>query len=190
VTEFTPLDTHQAARLTVADFNLLHDAGAFADHGRAELLDGTIYVMNAEYRAHAVAKSRFLCRLYDALNAMNSDYEAVAEPSIAMPPANMPQPDIAIVRRDVNDRTFTLASVAFLVEVADSTIGFDLSGKASIYATNKIAEYWVVDIQAAVIHVHSVPVDGQYSDLRRVKMGENLSSLAVPGLSVATGDLY
>ena len=41
------------ARLSVRDFLLLANAGAFSDYARAELIEGEIFVVNAQYRRHA-----------------------------------------------------------------------------------------------------------------------------------------
>ena len=48
MTALEALSKPQQAKLTVADFVLLDRSGAFASHPKVELIDGTIYVVNAD----------------------------------------------------------------------------------------------------------------------------------------------
>src|SRR5258708_7496245 len=63
-------------------------------------------------------------------------------------PSNEPQPDLIVLKRDFshfkseNPRPQDLQLV---VEVADSTLGFDLTKKARLYARAGIVEYWVLE---------------------------------------------
>jgi Uma2 family endonuclease len=43
------------------------------------------------------------------------------------------------------------------VEVADSSAGFDLSRKVTLYAAAGIREYWVVDLTRRMVVVHRNP---------------------------------
>jgi hypothetical protein len=53
--------------LRVEDFLLLNDSGAFDAYGKTELIDGDIYVMNAQHSPHARAKSRLHVALANRL---------------------------------------------------------------------------------------------------------------------------
>jgi Uma2 family endonuclease len=47
-----------------------------------------------------------------------------------------------------------------VIEVAESTLGFDLKTKAGLYARAAIGEYWVLDITGRQMIVHRDPRDG------------------------------
>ena len=58
---------------------------------------------------------------------------------------------------------FWWPDVRLAIEVADSSLKFDLTEKAALYAEAGIGEYWVVDASAKQIHVFREPVDGEYA---------------------------
>lgn len=45
------------------------------------------------------------------------------------------------------------------MEITDRSLDYDLVEKASIYASHRISEYWVFEVEAQVVHVHR-QVDG------------------------------
>ena len=44
-----------------------------------------------------------------------------------------------------------------IVEVADTTLAYDLTTKAELYATAGIADYWVLDVENRQLHVFRDP---------------------------------
>ena len=52
MTVHEPLDSPQRAKLTVEDFLLLDRSGAFDAYAKAELINGTIFVVNAQFSEH------------------------------------------------------------------------------------------------------------------------------------------
>jgi Uma2 family endonuclease len=79
--------------------------------------------------------------------------------------------------------------LALAIEVSDSSAAFDLSKKALLYAQQGIAEYWVVDLPAKVIHQLSQPNDHGYSDRTVVPLGEAITSVTIAGLTLSTEGL-
>ncbi len=64
-----------------------------------------------------------------------------------------PQPDAFVVPGRFEDCTDHPTRVLLVVEVADSTLDYDLTVKAEVYATAGFADYWVLDLNARVLHV-------------------------------------
>ncbi|MFX7784749.1 Uma2 family endonuclease, partial [Acinetobacter baumannii] len=79
--------------------------------------------------------------------------------------------------------------VALVIEVSDTTARYDLGKKAAIYAAGAIPEYWVVDINASVIHQLWSPTDGTYAERREVRLGDPVGAATLPDLQVATSGL-
>ena len=52
-----------------------------------------------------------------------------------------------------------------MVEVADSTLAFDLNTKAALYARAGIPEYWVLDVKGQRLMVHRDPSGGRYQSV-------------------------
>ncbi len=76
-------------------------------------------------------------------------------------------------------------SVALIVEISASTLDYDLLGKAAIYATAGIPEYWVVDIAGKVIRQMWAPSADRYTEHREVAFGERIEAATVAGLVVS-----
>jgi Uma2 family endonuclease len=182
------LDTPRRLWLRVEDFLLLNDSGAFDDVAKTELIDGEIICMNSQFQRHSYAKSEMAYCLRTALGADRA-LVVLVEVAIAMPPHDMPEPDIVIMRGPLGDGPVVLDQVALVVEVAETTRDNDLGRKATLYARGGIPEYWVVDLQNAEIVRHWQPVGEAYGTLDRVAFGADLASVTLPALIVATSGL-
>ena len=97
-----------------------------------------------------------------------------------------PQPDIAILRLPKqkyrtchpNDK-----DIYWLIEVSETTLSYDLTKKAQIYAQNEIAEYWVIDLKNKQVIVHTQPTNNRYQKIEKLKTG-TIKPIAFPNLEV------
>src|ERR1700741_5159863 len=89
------ITTPHVAKLKVRDFLLLQEAGAFSAYAKSELIDGTIYVVNAQHRPHARIKSRLAFALENALTEFPS-LEVLTEVGVATGGDSLPEPDIVV----------------------------------------------------------------------------------------------
>lgn len=174
--------------LTVDDFDLLHENGAFADYGKTELIDGDIYVMSSQWSRHAKAKSRLFFALASRLAAISSDLEAIVEVTIKVAADSAPEPDIVLTNWQ-GDRFVPAEAVALVIEVSHSTLDVDLGRKRELYAAAGIPEYWVVNVSADRVLVHTRPTGANYEDRHELPFGEPLASATIAGLIVSTDHL-
>ena len=75
-------------------------------------------------------------------------------------PVSKLQPDIAVVRGSIRDYAGsapTPDAVGLVVEVADSSVGYDLGAKALLYSQGGIKEYWVVNLVDRRVEVFRGP---------------------------------
>lgn len=190
MTELLPLNiSHLPVRLTLDDYLLLDEHGAFADYRKTELIEGEIFFMNAQHRPHAVVKSRLFRLLADALDAHGENWEAIVEGSIAIPPHNSPEPDIVVTDAPDGTGLVPLDSVKLVIEVADATLSFDLRRKLPMYARNRVPEYWVVDVNARRILQHWSLQGDDYAERRETPFGEAVAAATTVGLRVETVSL-
>ena len=182
------IDTPERVRLTVEDFLLLNGAGAFDGYTRSELIDGDIYVMNAQFSPHARAHSRMLVALAAKLAELGSDYEALVEVSIYAARDSMPEPDIAVTAFR-GEGAVPPEAIALIVEVSSTTRHVDLGRKAAIYAAAGVPEYWVVDLPMKSVRQHSGPASAVYQVVSDVPFGLTLEAVTLPGLRIDTGML-
>jgi len=111
--------------------------------------------------------------------------------------ATEPLPDVVLVRGSVRDYTAnhpTPADVVLLVEVADTSLLFDQTTKAELYAAAGVAEYWVLDVPNRRLTVMRQPTPlppGGYAylSITTFQSMESVAPLAAPNGSVLVSDL-
>ena len=172
-------------RLTIEDFLCLSDAGAFRNYAKTELIDGQIVAMNAQYSSHARAKSVLLRRLADAVEKCLPAHEVWSEVSVAVPPDRLPEPDLVVTNFVPKKRApVPVETVPLLVEVADTTLEYDLGTKQRLYAAGGVPEYWVADLERRVFHQMWTPVADGYEQRRHHPFGATIDAETIAGLNV------
>lgn len=182
------LNVPHRAKLRVADFLLLAESGAFADYARTELIEGEIWAVNSVHRRHARAHAQLTAEIGAALRAAGSPLTFYTAPSTELSDDSLPEPDIAIGEPS-DAKIFPGPAMRVAVEISDSTLDLDLGRKARLYARYGVPEYWVVDVEARVIHQMWAPAGESYQQRREIPFGEALAAATVPSLTVATDSL-
>ncbi len=187
MTEQLPLNIAQLhVKLRVEDYLLLDDAGAFDSYRKTELIGGEIYFMNAQHRPHARMKTRLAIQIAEVLRRLDLGLEAIVEGSISIPPHDVPEPDIVVTSEPEGEGLIPLASVRLIVEVSDATVQFDLTRKAKLYACNNVSEYWVIDVNAGVVHQMWAPAAEDYTERQQVPFGQIIHAVTISDLRVDT----
>lgn len=182
------LTTPHRAKLRVADFLLLAEAGAFADYARTELIEGEIWVVNSVHRRHARAHAQLTAEIGAALKASGSPFTFYTAPSTELSDDSLPEPDIAI--GEVSDaKIFPGPAMRVAIEISDSTLDLDLGRKARLYARYGVPEYWVVDVEGQRIHQFWDPAGETYAKHRQIPFGSPVTAATLTGLAVETGNL-
>lgn len=78
------------------------------------------------------------------------------EAPLDLGPSSEPEPDLALVARRDDDYWTAHPSAAdavLVIEVADTSLAFDLEAKARLYSGAGIPHYWVIDVQQPCLHV-------------------------------------
>jgi Uma2 family endonuclease len=103
------------------------------------------------------------------------------EVSIEDNETSLPEPDLVVLRKPVNelaDPRPRPEDVQLLIEVADTTFGFDLTAKAALYARAGIPDYWVLDIKGRRLIVHRDPREGTYQSITLYNENESVRLLS------------
>jgi len=82
------------------------------------------------------------------------------------------------------------AEVALALEVSDTSLAFDLTRKASLYARAGIQEYWVLDVTARRLIVHRQPTNGKYTSIVAYDENESVAPLAAPTSEFKVADAF
>lgn len=166
------------------------EAGVFAPEARLELIEGEIVEMAPVGSPHA-GTVKLLNRLFFRL-AGDLAVVSVQDPLI-VGERSVPQPDLALLRprADSYIRSHpTAADVLLVVEVADTTLAFDLGTKVPLYARAGIAEAWVVDLQERTLRVFRDPAADGYRTSFTAASGESVGALALPEVVIALAELF
>lgn len=163
--------------------------GILEDEPGVELLDGDLVVMSPQGSAHSGLTEIIRARLEEATApALHARTHAPVDAG----PHSQPEPDVALVRgpREAYlSRHPAAADTLLVVEVARSSLPRDRQ-KAIVYATARFPEYWLFDLEARCVEVHSDP-DGAGS-YRVHRIATTNDSLAIPGSDavIALGALF
>ena len=150
----TEADTLTLHRFTVAQYRRLDELGAFNDT-RVELLEGCIVTKERYTPPHAVA----LHRLFDAFRGVPEGWTVRDRAPITLTDSE-PEPDLAVVVGETEDyatRHPAATEVAFVVEMADSTLHSDRVTKGRIYASAGIPVYWIVNLPERQLEIYTRP---------------------------------
>jgi len=184
------LEYPQKHPISAEEYLRMGEAGVFAPEARLELIDGEIIEMAPIGSPHAGCVNKLTELFFQ--RAEGQAIVSVQHPVI-ISDRSVPQPDLALLRRraDYYSGSHPSASeVLLVVEVADTTLAFDLRTKVPLYARSGIPEAWVVDVNERTIHVFREPGEGGYTTTFAAPMGRSVASVALPQVVVEVSELF
>jgi Uma2 family endonuclease len=176
-------------RWTVDEYFHAAETGVFGPEERLELIEGEILAVSPQNSPHATS-----CELVvEALRAAFGIGVSIRDQKpLVLEPGSAPEPDVYVTRGSIRDYARRHPTTALLVvEVADSTLRFDLGPKARLYAAAGIPEYWVVNLVDRVLVVHRQPdaATGSYASVGGFGPGTEVLPVAARGARVLVDDL-
>jgi Uma2 family endonuclease len=174
------------------------EASGLWDQQRLELVHGELISKMGKKRPHVnalVVVQAWLVRtcgeVCESEQFVNPDAPIDVAPEDN--PTNEPEPDLVILAkpsREFQDANPRPGDLRLVVEISDSTLGFDLTTKAELYARAGILEYWVVDVAARRLVVHRDPREGLYRSVTAYGEEETLTPLASPQSEFRVADAF
>jgi len=183
-------DLYRRHSISVDDYNRMAESGILGVKERVELIEGEIIDMAPIGCRHAAAVNLLNKQLVDAIG--DTAGLSVQNP-IVLGDLSEPEPDFALLRPDPNsyrDRLPEADDVLLLIEVWDTTLRYDQTIKAPLYARFAIPELWLVDIEGRSIILFHTPVDGKFSVEEQLSSPQALSPRALPGVTVDLQSLF
>ncbi len=171
-------------RLTVDAYYKMAEAGILTDRDRVELIGGEVIDLNAIGSPHAAVTNR-LVRCFAQTMVDGLALISVRNP-LRLDAYNEPEPDFLLLRPRADDYRAShpgAADVLLLVEVSDSSLGYDRGIKLPLYARFGVAEVWIVDLVGAAIEAYRQPNEGAYASFARLTSG-SLAPALLPGAMV------
>ena len=145
-------------------------------------------------RPHVDAAALLLGWLIQVFGARLVNHEAPIDVAPEDNPTNEPVPDMIVVKREIH-RGFRSATpqpsdLDLVIEIADTSLAFDLTVKAALYARAGIVEYWVLDVLGRRLIVHRDPQAGQYGSVTAFSEQEGVAPLAAPESTFQVRDVF
>lgn len=170
--------------LTDAQYEDMTRKGAFAKVGRVELRGGVVVEMSPVHLNHSTAFGALYLAVAGFLRGAGDGLAVNGEVSIRFGQGFQPTADLVIwdtsrVARDL-DGPLPGEAVKLVIEVADASLADDLGDKLADYAAAGLAEYWVVDVRARVIHCCAEPDQGAFKRRAVVRFGEPVTAVTIP----------
>jgi Uma2 family endonuclease len=178
-------------RWTRDEYYRMGELGFF--HGqRVELIEGEIMVLSPQNWPHSSTVDR-VGKLLDRV--LGTGFWTRMQLPVNLG-ASEPEPDVSVVvgrREDYSDHPTT---AVLIVEVAENSLDYDRTRKASLYARAGIADYWIVNLVDKQLEVRrdprpdpSQPYGHGYASLTILVPPTVIHPLAAPQVSLAVADL-
>ncbi len=171
-------------RLSARDMLRMVADGYFRAEDRVELINGELLTVVPHGPEHRGIKNDIRARLADAYR--NHDVHILDQDPLVAGQFGLPEPDLAVVNggaRDYLDRHPNGDEALLVIEIAKTSQARDRS-KAADYARGRVPVYWLLDLQARRLDVHTRPDQ----DAARYQLIESLSpdaQIELPEISVA-----
>lgn len=173
-------------RFTVAEVEQMTALGIFEEDERIELIGGEIVPMAAKGNQHEILKTALM--LFWA-RRLPDDLLFATETTFRLTSDTYLEPDFVFFPKAAGIPGLAAANAALVVEIADTSIGYDLGRKAVLWAGFGIAELWVIDALRLTTHVHRDPTADGYRAVAEVAADRRLVPAAAPALTVTLAEL-
>lgn len=183
----------QVARrlFTVDEYYQMAAAGILHEDDRVERIAGEILRMAPIGSRHAGCVNRL--NQFFVLHVAGQALVTIRNP-LHLNNRSEPEPDMTLLTPRPDFYTTNHPGpqdVLLVVEVADTSAGFDRGTKIPLYGRAGIREAWLVDLTQDHIEVHRQPASSRrgYRDVQRYTRGMSLSLLAFPDLRLTVEDI-
>jgi Uma2 family endonuclease len=171
-------------RFTVDEYYRMAQVGILSSRDRVELIDGEIVLMTPVGARHAGCLTS---ATYALIRAAGDDAIVRSQAPVRLDVHYEPEPDLALLRPRSDFYTSRHAGpgdVLLIVEIADSSIGYDRHVKAPLYAMSGIPEYWIADLNANVLWKYAAPDRGRYQRVEECRRGQSIAPQLLPSCVV------
>jgi Uma2 family endonuclease len=169
------------------------EASGLLEQEKLELVEGELISKMGKKRPHVNSLTLLLTRLAQIFGAQFVNPESPIDVAPEDNPTNEPQPDLIVLTRELSH--FPSANprpedLRLVVEIADTSLAFDLGTKAALYARAGIAEYWVLDVKGRRLLVHRDAKAGGYASIIAYDEHESVAPLAAPQAEFRVADAF
>jgi len=174
-------------RWTVAEIERLAATGFFNEYDQFELLGGEIVpMMSPAGRRHETIRIKLAHRMG---RLAREDVIVAEEPQFNLSPDTFLKPDILVHLDTIETYDLQGRDALLVVEVAETSLDYDLKTKLSLYASHGVREYWVINAVTRVTTVHRQPTGNVYAATEEVPPEVRLVPSLAPELAISLNAL-
>ena len=171
---------------TVAEIEAMVRAGIIDEDERFELIGGEVVPMSPKGARHEMVKidlNRHLQR------TAADDLRIAPETTLRLDEISFVEPDFCVFPKTISPGDMRGYDVLLAIEVADTSLRYDLGRKISTYAAYGIPEVWVINANTLVTRVHRALGVAGYRDIAEFGPEIELEAVRVPSIRVSLSAL-
>ncbi len=162
------------------------EAQIISEDERFELIGGEVVPMSPKGARHEWVKA-LLNRHFQRIAA--DEWLVIPETTLRLDEKSYVEPDFCVFSRDVDLAAYNGSNVLLAVEVADSSLAYDLGRKIGVYAAYGVREVWVVNALTLVTRIHRrLGADG-YGEIVDIDYRSNVTARLATGITMTLADL-
>ena len=159
-------------RFTIAEVEAMVSAGVMDEDERVELIGGELVPMSPKGAHHEVVKIALLRRWY---RAAPDSVNIAPETTFRLGEDTYFEPDVVVYARASGLKGLTGTNALLVVEIANSSLRYDMGRKAALYAAFGVRELWVVDAVKLAARVFRDPAADGFRDARDFAASDRLA---------------
>ncbi len=173
-------------RWSVAEIEAMVAKGIVSEDERFELIGGEVVPMCPKGRLHEILRGELA---FHMTRRANDDLRVVAEAQLNLSDDVYVLPDILVHPAAIKTPDVRGPTALLVIEIADSSLQYDMQTKAPLYASYGVREYWVINAKTLLTTVYRTPSGSGYAWKVEQKGDERLVPAEVPALAVTLKDL-
>jgi Uma2 family endonuclease len=170
---------------TVAELEEMTKAGILLEDERIELIGGEVVPMSPKGNQHELVKA-VLTHYWSPRRP--ADITFVTETTFRFTDDTCLEPDFVFYPIGGLNK-LSAGTAKLVVEIADSSLRYDLGRKAGLYAAFGIVELWVIDAVRLETRVHTDPTITGYRRAIDLPPNARLTPTLLPALAVTPSEL-
>jgi len=173
----------------IKEWQKLGEANIFPPDSRLELIEGEILEMAPIGFNHSGHLNR-INKLFSRL--MPDDIIPSVQNPLQLGDLSEPEPDFMLLKPNDDfycSRHPNAADVLLLIEVADSSLGFDQNQKLRLYASHNIPEYWLMNLNDACLEVYRQPHGDCYGEKTTLRVGDTATLSQLEQITIDIADI-
>lgn len=180
--------TVKLRQITVEEYDLMIESGVFGEDDRIELLNGVIIEKMPKGTKHSAANDRAARVFY---RSFGDNVSIRNQNPIRLDEFSEPEPDLVLTtpRADEYENSHpTPGEILLILQIADSTHGYDRNTKGLAYWRAGIRQYILLNVQEKTLEDYREPGADGFQSKRTLRARQTFNLVAFPETQLSVND--